>query len=134
VSAGRTLFDLVRFWSRRGGSARGRDVLVCETVHALRSAPEVTVNDVAAELGLDQSGASRMVTHAADEGYLAVHPSAVDARRRTITLTDLGGRLLTDAHRWQDEVFATLTADWTLEERAEFERALERLLRSSRSG
>ena len=133
MSAGRTLFEFVRFWSRRGGSARGRDVLVTETVHALRGRPEVTVNDIAAELGLDQSGASRMVTHAVDEGCLLVRPSPLDARRRTITVTPRGARLLADAHRWQDEVFATLTADWTDDERTEFERALRRLLSRSRS-
>jgi DNA-binding MarR family transcriptional regulator len=132
VSAGRTLFEFVRFWSRRGGSSRGRDVLVTETVHALRDRREVTVNDVAAELGLDQSGASRMVTRAVDEGYLAAHPSGVDARRRTITVTSAGTRLLADAHRWQDKVFADLTSDWTAEERSSFEYALLRLLNRSR--
>ena len=134
MSAGRTLFEFVRFWSRRGGSARGRDVLVCETVHALRDRPEVTVNDVAAELGLDQSGASRMVTHAVDQGFLAAHPSGADARRRAVTVTAAGARLLADAHRWQDEVFASLTDDWTGDERAAFERAMLRLLDRSRSG
>jgi DNA-binding MarR family transcriptional regulator len=132
VTAGRTLFEFVRFWSRRGGSSRGRDVLVTETVHALRSRAEVTVNDVAAELGLDQSGASRMVTHAVDEGYLAAHPSPLDARRRTITVTPAGAQLLADAHRWQDEVFASLTSDWTDSERAGFEQAMVRLLSRSR--
>jgi MarR family transcriptional regulator, organic hydroperoxide resistance regulator len=132
VTAGRTLFEFVRFWSRRGTSSRGRDVLVTETVHALRGSTEVSVNDVAAELGLDQSGASRMVTHAVDEGYLAAHPSASDARRRTLTVTPAGTRLLTEAHRWQDEVFASLTSDWTASERADFERAMLRLLSRSR--
>jgi MarR family transcriptional regulator, organic hydroperoxide resistance regulator len=137
MSAGQTLFEFVRFWSRRGAalrdpSLRGRDVLVTETVHALRGLSEVTVNDVAAELGLDQSGASRMVTHAVDEGYLAVHPSPSDARRRTVTVTAAGTRLLADAHRWQEEVFASLTADWTAPERAAFEQAMLRLLSRSR--
>jgi DNA-binding MarR family transcriptional regulator len=132
VSGGQTLFEFVRFWARRGGSSRGRDVLVTETVHALRDRPEVTVNDVAAELGLDQSGASRMVIHAAGEGYLATGPSGQDARRRSVTVTAAGARLLADAHRWQDEVFATLTADWTADERLAFERAMRRLLSRSR--
>jgi MarR family transcriptional regulator, organic hydroperoxide resistance regulator len=132
VTAGRTLFEFVRFWSRRGTTMRGRDVLVTETVHALSAVSEVSVNDVAAELGLDQSGASRMVTHAVDEGFLAAHPSPSDARRRTVTVTPAGTQLLADAHRWQDEVFATLTSDWTPGERADFERAMLRLLTRSR--
>jgi MarR family transcriptional regulator, organic hydroperoxide resistance regulator len=134
VTGGQTLFEFVRHFSRRGGTDRGRDVLAVETVHALGSGflAEVTVNDVAAELGLDQSGASRMVTHAVDEGYLAAHPSAADARRRAITVTPAGGQLLADAHRWQNEVFAGLTSDWTDGERAEFERAMARILARSR--
>ena len=132
MSGGQTLFEFVRHWARWGGSERGRDVLVTETVQALRSRAEVTVNDVAAELCLDQSGGSRMVSHAVDAGYLAVGPSPADARRRTITVTPAGAELLDDAHRWQEEVFAGLTADWTDRERAEFERAMRRVLARSR--
>jgi len=48
-------------------------------------------------------------------------------------VTAAGARLLADAHRWQDEVFVSLTDDWTDDERAVFERALLRLLSRSRS-
>lgn len=129
---GQALFEFVRHWSRRGNADRGRDVLVTEAVHALRDRPEVTVNDIAAELGLDQSGASRMVTQAAAQGYLTVAPSAVDARRRTIAVTEEGEAMLAAAHAWQESVFATLTATWTDAERAGFHRAMLRLLARSR--
>jgi DNA-binding MarR family transcriptional regulator len=136
VSAGQTLFQFVRHWSRRAtGPAeaeRGRDVLVTEAVHSLRDRPEVTVNDVAAELGLDQSGASRMVTHAVAQGYLSARPSPADARRRTIGVTPAGAELLDAAHRWQESVFATLTEGWTDAERAGFHRAMLDLLARSR--
>ncbi|MEV0394456.1 MarR family winged helix-turn-helix transcriptional regulator [Polymorphospora rubra] len=136
TDAGRTLFRFVRYWSRRGNgpadAERGRDVLVTEAVHSLAGRPEVTVNDVAAELGLDQSGASRMVAHAVDRGYLTTHPSPADARRRSISVTPDGTTLLNAAHHWQESMFATLTDDWTDAERADFHRAMHRILTRSR--
>jgi DNA-binding MarR family transcriptional regulator len=136
AGAGQTLFQFVRHWSRRWHDPvdlqRGRDVLVTEAVHALRDRAEVTVNDIAVELGLDQSGASRMVTRAVEQGYLATQPSSTDARRRTIGLTRDGTALLDAAHAWQDGVFAALTEGWTSAERARFHRAMLRVLDKSR--
>ncbi|GAA0506207.1 MarR family transcriptional regulator [Paractinoplanes deccanensis] len=135
MSAGQTLFEFVRHWSRRTAAEadRGRDVQVTEAVHALRGLGEITVNDVAAELGIDQSGASRMIAHATAEGYLTAAPSLQDARRRTISVTPAGAELLEAAHAWQEAVFADLTATWTGTERADFHRALRRLLDTSRA-
>ena len=136
TGAGQTLFQFVRHWSRRWHDPvdlqRGRDVLVTEAVHALRGRPEVTVNDVAVELGLDQSGASRMVARGVEQGYLATQPSSADARRRTIEVTRHGMALLDAAHAWQDSVFAKLTEDWTEAERASFHQAMLRLMDRSR--
>ncbi|GGT04805.1 hypothetical protein GCM10010156_73210 [Planobispora rosea] len=133
AGAGQALFQFVRHWSRRWNTdgalaERGRDVQVTEAVHALRGRPQVTVNDVAAELAVDQSGASRMVAHAVERGYLATHPAPADARCRAVSLTDTGLALLEAAHSWQESVFASLTPDWTEAERAEFHRAMLRLL------
>jgi DNA-binding MarR family transcriptional regulator len=136
--AGQVLFSFVRHWSRRWNgtvdgerAARGRDVLAVEAVNAVSHRGDPTVNDVAAELGLDQSNASRLLTHAAEAGYLAVSRSAVDRRQRTVTLTESGHQLLTAAHVWQDSVFETLTADWTDDERAALDRAMRRLVNKS---
>lgn len=136
--AGQALFSFVRHWSRRWNgtadgerAARGRDVLAVEAVNALSHRGDPTVNDVAAELGLDQSNASRLLTHAAEAGYLALSRSAVDRRQRTVALTASGHQLLTAAHVWQDTVFEALTAEWTDDERAAFERAMRRLVDKS---
>ncbi|WP_202865400.1 MarR family winged helix-turn-helix transcriptional regulator [Ornithinimicrobium sufpigmenti] len=106
---------------------------VAEAVHALAEdgRSEVTVNDVAAELGIDQSGASRMLTDAASRGYLDIAPSLVDGRRRATALTPVGRELLERAHAWQEQVFARLTQDWTERERAEFHRGMLRLIAAS---
>ncbi|RBQ16243.1 MarR family transcriptional regulator [Spongiactinospora rosea] len=133
--AGQALFRFVRHWSRRAhgpdDGERGREVLVTEAVCALQERGEVTVNDVAAELGIDQSGASRMLAHATGRGLLAMIPSETDARRRAVTLTDAGRDFLTAAHQWQDEIFAALTDGWTSAERTGFQHAMTRLIAAS---
>ncbi|MEV0591354.1 MarR family winged helix-turn-helix transcriptional regulator [Nonomuraea cavernae] len=133
AEAGQALFQFVRHWSRRWNTdgrlaERGRDVQVAEAVYALRAQPQVTVNDLASELAIDQSGASRMVAHAAEQGYLVTHPAPADARRRAVSLTDAGFALLEAAHSWQESIFVTLTSGWTDAERAEFHRAMLRLV------
>lgn len=137
--AGQALFSFVRHWSRRWSTtgdteraARGRDVLAVETVNVLaHNGGEPTVNDVAAELGFDQSNASRLLTHAEIAGYLVTGRSQIDRRRRTVSVTDAGQQLLTAAHAWQDQVFTVLTADWTDRERAAFAHAMRRLVANS---
>ncbi|MDA2812922.1 MarR family winged helix-turn-helix transcriptional regulator [Nocardiopsis sp. RSe5-2] len=134
---GQTLFAFVRHWSRRwngpadhSAARQGRLVLVTEAVHALqaRGRTPVTVNAVAREIGIDQSGASRLVKDAVDAGHLELRPSADDARRREASVTAAGTELLRGAHRWQEEVFGLLTEEWTEEERTGFHRAMVRLL------
>lgn len=135
---GQALFSFVRHWSRRWSGPddmeredRGREVLAVETVVALAGREEVTVNDVAAELGFDQSNASRLLAHAIDAGYLTGRRSMTDQRRRTVKLTPSGQQLLEAAHAWQDQAFAMLTVDWTPDERKVFRQAMRRLIASS---
>jgi MarR family transcriptional regulator, organic hydroperoxide resistance regulator len=131
---GQVLFAFVRHWSRRsaGGSAvaeRGRLVLVTEAVHALdRRGVAATVNAVADEIGIDQSGASRLVRSATEAGYLTMQSPETDARRRHATLTPSGLALLEQAHEWQEEVFARLTDGWSSRRRREFQQAMTDLI------
>lgn len=138
--AGQTLFTFVRHWSRRtmtgadeqSDSDRGRLVMVVEAVNslALQGIP-ATVNAVAGEIGIDQSGASRLITVAVDAGYLTLQRSPTDGRRREARTTDSGRTLLAGAHHWQEEVFATLTADWNAGRRRDFHRAMTDLIERS---
>ncbi|ADB30768.1 hypothetical protein Kfla_1673 [Kribbella flavida DSM 17836] len=132
---GQTLFAFVRHWSRRWNAAgdgqvaqRGRQVLVTEAVHALSGRGTATINAVAREIGIDQSGASRLVKDAVSAGYLALRPAADDARRRDVSITPAGLELLQDAHRWQETMFDQLTERWTPEQKTEFHRAMRSLL------
>lgn len=132
---GELLFRFVRHWARRANQIsspvfadRARDVMITEAVLAASKREDPTVADVAAELGVDQSGASRMIQDATKRMLLETRQSRADGRRRTVHITPTGHSMLTDAHRWQEETFETLTADWTETERREFARGLSRLL------
>lgn len=131
---GQVLFQFVRHWARRPVAAdedgdQGRLVLVCEAVHALdqRGAP-ATVNAIAYEIGIDQSGASRLVKSAAAAGYLAMAASPADGRRREVSLTPAGRSMLDRAHRWQEDVFAQLTTGWSDSRRRDFRQAMVDLM------
>lgn len=135
---GQVLFTFVRHWARRwqrpgdDSTARhGRHVLVTEAVRSL-AAKTPTVNDIAGEIGIDQSGASRLVADAVAAGYLTLGRCASDRRRRSVSITAAGTRLLRDAHRWQEAVFARLTTRWPARQRDEFHRAMRSLLDRSR--
>ncbi len=135
---GQLLFGFVRHWSRRAAEGdataaeQGRLVQVIEAVHALTGRGEpVTVNAVAAEIGIDQSGASRLVRDAAQAGHLDITTSSIDGRRRQLTLTETGRTLLTHAHAWQEEVFGQLTQGWSQRRCDEFHRAMVDLIARS---
>ncbi|WP_329014988.1 MarR family winged helix-turn-helix transcriptional regulator [Micromonospora rifamycinica] len=103
-----------------------------EAVNALVGRGEpATVNAVAHELGMDQSGASRLVKSAADEGYLMAGKGAGDGRRREVTITAAGRAALEHAHGWQEQVFDDLTAGWSRQRRDDFHRAMVDLIARS---
>jgi DNA-binding MarR family transcriptional regulator len=132
---GQVLFEFVRHWSRRAPAAdhqaalQGRLVLVTEAVHSLtRRGIAATVNAVAREIGIDQSGASRLVMSAAGAGYLEMRTSASDGRRRQVTVTSSGHTMLGQAHDWQEQIFDRLTDGWSEEQRLDFQRAMISLI------
>ncbi|WP_245547992.1 MarR family winged helix-turn-helix transcriptional regulator [Nocardia pneumoniae] len=142
VDGGPALFRLVRFWSRRWSSQaltratresdgelrRVQHIQVVEAVAAaLRTGAEATVTDVADQLGLDHSGASRMVRDAVAAGYLARGDSAHDRRRVVVRLTGSGHELLAASHDWQRQCFDQLTATWNEHDRRRFAVYLQRL-------
>lgn len=128
---GQALFAFVRHWSRRTAAVadQGRLVLVGEAVHSLAErGAETTVNAIAVEIGLDQSGASRLVKAAIEAGHLAMEASRSDGRRREVSLTAAGRTMLDQAHRWQEQVFDQLTDGWSEKRRSEFQRAMSDLI------
>lgn len=138
AGAGPALFQVVRFWSRRwvmraavevsGEQRRIQDIAVLDAVDsAARRAAEVSIADVAHQLGLDHSGASRFVAAAIGHGYLQRGTSAADSRRAVLTVTTAGQALLTSSHAWQDDVYARLTGTWDPADAARLAGYLRRL-------
>lgn len=110
-------------------------VLVTEAAYAVSRRGPATINAVAHEIGIDQSGASRLVKDAAAAGYLELRSADGDARRRQVGVTDAGVELIEQAHAWQEEVFARLTEGWSERRRTEFHKAMVSLVeRSNPSG
>jgi DNA-binding MarR family transcriptional regulator len=133
------LFEFVRHWSRRrawsgepSAAGQGRLVLVTAAVHSLSQRGGATVNAIADETGLDQSGASRLVKGAIAAGYLEMRASRADGRCRDVSVTPAGISMLGDAHQWQEQVFAELTVHWTGQQRNDFRQAMMSLLERSR--
>lgn len=107
-------------------------MLVCEAVYSLslRTTP-TTVNAIAQEVGIDQSGASRLIKSATAAGYLVMAASATDGRRREASLTSAGRSMLNQAHLWQEEVFAEMTKAWNDKMRCDFQQAMTDLVERS---
>lgn len=135
---GQLLFNFVRHWSRRAGAEdasiaeQGRLVLVTEAVNSLVTRDETaTVNAGGQELGIDQSGASRLIGSAAGAGYLTMTKGSADGGRRVVSVTAVGRRALQQAHAWQEEIFAELTVGWNQQRRDDFESAMADLIARS---
>ncbi|WP_255638519.1 MarR family winged helix-turn-helix transcriptional regulator [Amycolatopsis sp. DSM 110486] len=138
TEAGPALFRLVRHWSRRwtlrtsteltGEMRHVQHILAVEAVDTgSEHTDEVTVATVAHHLGLDHSGASRMVRDATAAGYLTRGTSGQDRRRASLQLTDTGRELLNASHQWQRRTFNDLTATWSATDRQRFAGYLIRL-------
>ncbi|HEX3490392.1 MAG TPA: MarR family winged helix-turn-helix transcriptional regulator [Streptosporangiaceae bacterium] len=145
AGGGPALFRLVRFWSRRWAADAARQgagdaghvghVLVLEAIDAAAAgAPAAAIGDVAVQLGLDRSNASRMLAAAVAAGLVnkAVHPG--DARRAELAITPAGRDLLAAARAWQDQVFAGLVADWPAADARRLAGYLQRLAAQTQGG
>lgn len=107
--------------------------MVAEAVNSITRREPATINAVTHEIGIDQSGASRLVKNAVAAGYLQMRASQADGRRRHVTLTPAGLRMLKQAHQWQEAVFARLTEGWSSQQRIDFQRAILSMLERSRT-
>ncbi|MBW0104533.1 MarR family winged helix-turn-helix transcriptional regulator [Pseudonocardia sp. KRD291] len=141
ADGGPALFRLVRFWSRRwargvavGGAGETTLVQDVLTVNAVATCVAddregATVGDVGRQLGIDQSGASRMVAGAVERGYVERRRASSDARRAVLGMTSAGRELIASSEQWQRGVFDELTFGWDAEDRERFAAYLQRLAR-----
>jgi DNA-binding MarR family transcriptional regulator len=137
AGGGPALFRLVRFWSRRWAADAARDgagdashvghVLVLEAIDAALAGGSGAITEVARQLGLDRSNASRMLAEAVAAGLVTKAVSPGDARRAELGITAAGHALLAAARAWQDEAFARLVAGWPAEDAGRLATYLRRL-------
>jgi DNA-binding MarR family transcriptional regulator len=137
VEGGPALFRLVRFWSRRWarGVAVGvgeqaslpQHVVTLEAIGACTGVDGATVGEVARQLGLDHSGASRMVAAVEAAGFVERSRSGSDGRRSAVRVTGEGLQLLQTSRRWQQSMFDELTGGWSARDRQQFAGYLDRL-------
>jgi DNA-binding MarR family transcriptional regulator len=85
------------------------------------------VNDVARELHVDLSVASRQLTALATAGYVSREPDPCDRRAQLVSVTEAGQAALERAHERIVGVFASALAEWGDDEVRGLTGALERL-------
>ncbi len=133
------MFRLVRHWARQWApdvvERFAADAPPAWTVPNLfviqaidgAAAEEVTVADVAHQLGIDRSVASRMVGEAVRDGFVTRSTSTRDARRAVLTLTDAAKEFLEVSRAHQRQAFETLVGHWAKEDQERFAAYLNRL-------
>lgn len=87
----------------------------------------VRVSEVAEQLSVDLSVASRQVAALVLAGYVERGPDPDDRRATALTITPDGRRVLGDSHRRMVAVATRALAGWTDEELSGLAAALERL-------
>ncbi|MEV6872149.1 MarR family winged helix-turn-helix transcriptional regulator [Amycolatopsis sp. NPDC051128] len=139
LDGGPALFRLVRHWARQwapdvverfaADAPKAWTVPNLFVIQAIDGAAgdEVTVADVAHQLGIDRSVASRMVGEATRDGFVARSTSARDARRAVLTLTDAAKEFLAASKAHQRQAFDRLVGHWPKEDRERFAGYLSRL-------
>ncbi|MEM9210439.1 MAG: MarR family winged helix-turn-helix transcriptional regulator [Pseudomonadota bacterium] len=132
----RGLLRLRRLWLQEGRRRRlideiGRPIAmsVLRTLFAIDSlnSDHTSVSDVASELEVDASTASRLVESAVTNGYAERNPSSVDRRKSVLKLTDAGRDMLQRARASREHLLSKVTTNWTLEEIELIAKLLNRL-------
>ncbi|WP_206792887.1 MarR family winged helix-turn-helix transcriptional regulator [Amycolatopsis sp. MtRt-6] len=136
---GPALFRLVRHWARQWApdvverfaddappSWTVPNLFVIQAIDGA-TGDEVTVADVARQLGIDRSVASRMVTEAARAGFVERSTSTRDARRAVLALTEPAKEFLDASRAHQRQAFEGLVGHWPAADRERFAGYLSRL-------
>lgn len=87
-----------------------------------------SVRDVAEEMGIEHSTASRAVANTVEVGFLVKSNDSDDQRRCVLTFTDQGRQALVEATERRREVVAESASSWTLTEIESLTSLLTRLV------
>jgi DNA-binding MarR family transcriptional regulator len=130
------LSELVRIYQFRDRDricCHDVSVTQCYAIEALVRRGPSTLNELAAELYLDKSTASRVVATLERKGYVTRAPHADDARAVVSTVTPAGRRLHDRIHEGLVEEEARLLEDFEPEIREATVRLIFRLARAAES-
>ena len=96
------------------------DLDVLEMVPGPGSEREVSVGDIARQMRIDPSRASRLVAGLVERGYLLRAVAQQDARRAVLLRSEQAERVLTEIHRVKRQLIADIVSDWPAEEIGQF--------------
>ncbi|MDF2510112.1 MAG: grhR [Microbacterium sp.] len=105
-----------------------RDLLLAMVEEADGS---LSVNALAAALGMERTSVSRLAASCVSEGLLERVASQSDGRSITLRLTPQGREVLAGARHQQRRAFEYITRQWDDDERLEFARLLHKYVASA---
>jgi DNA-binding MarR family transcriptional regulator len=116
-------------WRRRllSGSAHRLGLSDLRVLRAVERRPEASIGDVADDLGIKHSTASRAVTQVVRAGFLVKSSSPGDQRRTSLEVTDIGRQALRDMTARRREMVAEVVIDWMPSDIARLNELLGRL-------
>jgi DNA-binding MarR family transcriptional regulator len=117
-----------RFVAELGEPVSPRQYSVVRAVAQAETA-EPCVSDVATQLNIDASTASRFVADVVRAGYLARHQSGEDRRRSVLRLTPRGQGLLARGAAIRQRILESATSGWPSRDVEMLGRLLDRLSR-----
>ena len=91
----------------------------------------LSVNAVAAALGMERTAVSRLAASCVTEGLVERVASQSDGRSITLRLTPRGREVLAGSRQQQRRAFEYITRDWDDDERLEFARLLHKYVAAS---
>ena len=91
----------------------------------------LSVNAVAAALGMERTAVSRLAASCVADGLVERVASQTDGRSITLRLTPEGRAVLASSRHQQRRAFEYITRDWDHDERLEFARLLHKYVAAS---
>jgi DNA-binding MarR family transcriptional regulator len=86
----------------------------------------LSVNAVAAALGMERTAVSRLAASCVSDGLIERVASQTDGRSITLRLTPDGREVLANSRHQQRRAFEYITRDWNDDERLQFARLLHK--------
>ena len=128
------LIRVVQFRDRDRACCYDVSVSQCYALKSIQQAERATVNELAAQLYLDKSTASRLAQTLVDKGYLAREADPQDGRVVSLVLTSAGAALCAAIEAVEAREYAELLADFDPEVRSEINRLVRKLGRCFATG